>query len=180
MYQIDQSGKIEDTAKPTVIAYSNDSQRSILIPAKVKRRVQEEFRIEGMSKLFIYQTFSVGIYYLVRDLKNPVLITIDIEYPEKDKIIYTMLKSLLEFYNKPSHEIGFARIGSRPKAHYAAKDVFDGKKKADKILSVNEIIGVTKKTDGRLRGCLSTLVDAQPRSVRHILPPKGRKSRLHI
>lgn len=35
--EIDQSGKIEDTRKDTVLAFSNGKNYSILIPAEVKR-----------------------------------------------------------------------------------------------------------------------------------------------
>jgi len=41
-----------------------------------------------------------------------------------------------------------------------------------------KILQATKKTDGRLRGCLSTLVSAQPRPVKtyyHQIPKKSRK-----
>lgn len=35
--EVDQSVKIEDTAGDTVLAFSNDVQRAIVIPAAVKR-----------------------------------------------------------------------------------------------------------------------------------------------
>ena len=74
-YQIDQSGKIEQMSKDSVIAYSNNSKASILIPRKLKRRLQEVFRLHGFTKLFIYYLFSVGIYYLIEKLKQPQDIT---------------------------------------------------------------------------------------------------------
>ena len=83
-----------------------------------------------------------------------------------------MLFKLLESHNKPLHEITFARIGNRPKAHYAAKNVFDGKKKADRRLTHEEIIKAIKTADGRLRGCLSTLVDARSMHKKYHKGPK--------
>ena len=54
-FQIDQSGKIEDTAKNTVIAFSNDIQASVFISKKTKRQVQEAFRYHGEISFFIDQ-----------------------------------------------------------------------------------------------------------------------------
>lgn len=165
-YQIDQSGKIEQTNKNTVIAFSNGKQRAVLIPRKVKRQIQEAFRKQGSTKLFIYQLFSAGIYFLIKDFKHEETIIVDLEYPNKDKIISQMLCRLLISHSKPAHKFHFARIGNRPRAHYAAKNVFNGKKKADEVLTFKEIMKAIKKADGRLRECISTLVGAQPRPMR--------------
>ena len=167
-YQIDQSGKIEDTAKNTILAYSNEIQKSILISRKTKRKIQEVFRLCGYSKLYIYYLFAVGIYHLLIDFSTQKSITIDIEYPGKDKIILQLIEKLLKAYNKPAHNIKFSRIGNHPKVHYAAYNVFSGKKKADCILRYKELLQSIKKTDGRLRECLSTLVGVQSRSARRI------------
>ncbi len=174
-YQIDQSGKIEQTEKDTVIAYANDGQRAILIPRKLKRRVQESFRLHGMTSVFIYFLFSVGITYLLYELEEIQHITIDEEYSGKEDLIQRMVRSLLKEFDKPLHDIRFARIGNTPRVHYAAKDVFDKKRKPDRILTMEDVIEALKKTDGRLRACLATLVDAQPRPYKSTLPKQKRK-----
>jgi len=163
-YEIDQSGKIEQTNKDTVIAYSNNRQYAIIIHRRVKRKIQEAFRLHGFTSLFIYYLFSVGVYFLIEHLARVSDITIDTEYTNKDKIIKGFLHNFLKKNRKPAHNIRFARIGNRPKAHYAAKDVFDKKIKPNKILVLKDIIKALKKTDGRLKECLSTLVDVQARS----------------
>ena len=177
-YQIDQSGKIEQTNKTTVIAYSNDNQFALVIPARLKRRIQEVFRLHGFSSLFTYYLFSVGLFYLIQHLEKEENITIDTEYPGKEKIITSFLKHLLIKNKKPDHRISFARIGNRPPAHYAAKDVFDKKKKPDKTLRLEDVIRAIKKTDGRLRECLSTLVYVQTRSIKTKYHKKIKKSRV--
>lgn len=176
-YQIDQSGKIEQTNKDTVVAYSNSSQHAVLIPRKLKRRIQEIFRMHGFTSLFIYYLFSVGIFYLLESLKQESDIVIDTEYPGKEKLIGQFITMLLGANQKPKHEITFARIGNRPRAHYAAKDVFDKKIKPNRILLLIDIIKALKKTDGRLRECLATLVDVQIRSYKRIIPKKYRKNK---
>lgn len=175
-YQIDQSGKIEQTNKDSVIAYSNSSKAAILIPRKLKRRLQEVFRLHGFTSLFIYYLFSVGIYYLIEPLKQPEDITVDLEYPGKDKIISQFVFGLIEKNKKPKHHIRFARIGNQPPAHYAAKDVFDQKTRPNRILTMDEFIKALKKTDGRLRECLTTLVDVQSRSYKKHSSTKLKKN----
>lgn len=182
VYQIDQSGKIEQTNKDTALGYSNSHTRAIRIPRRLKRKVQEVFRLHGFSSLFIYYLFSVGIFYLIKEFKNKEEIIVDTEYPSKDKIISSFISNFLEKFKKPVHNISFARIGNKPPAHYAAKDVFDKKKIPDRILTLKDIIEALKKTDGRLRECLSTLVDAQTRSMSkhyHIKKKKSRPKKKH-
>lgn len=164
-FQVDQSGKIEQTQVNSIIAYSNHTQSTILIPRKLKRTIQAVFRIHGFTELYIYFLFAVGITILLSDLQKKVSIQIDIEYPGKEKIILSMIEKYLVLLEKPVHHISFARIGNKPRVHYAAKDVYDKKKKPDMILTMKDIIQILKKTDGRLRECLSTLVDARSRSI---------------
>lgn len=142
--QIDQSGKIEDTAKDTVIAYSNGTQGSVFISKKIKRQIQEAFRFYGETKFFVDKIFATAIYYLICDFKVKQKITIDLEYPGRDRFITKLILELLKFGNRPQHDIYFARIGSKPKAHYAAKDVFDGKKKPTKVLSLKVLLDKQK------------------------------------
>jgi len=51
--EIDQSGKIEDKSKVTIIAFSDGVSFSVKIPGRVKRQLQEEFRRRGEPQLFI-------------------------------------------------------------------------------------------------------------------------------
>lgn len=164
-YYIDQSGKIEQTSQDTVLAYSNGVSYAIVIPRKVKRQAQELFRLCGLTKTFVYYLFAVGIFYLLADFKQKQEIVVDVEYPGKDKLIKALVLSFLTSHKKQIHDLRFARIGNRPRVHYAAKDVFDKRILPNRRLTLTEIVGTIKKTDGRLRGCLSTLVDARPRSL---------------
>lgn len=177
-YEIDQSGKIEDTARNTVLAYANSSMKTIIITRKVKRKIQELFRKHGMRRSFIYHTFAAGVYHLIRNFKKQESIVIDMEYPGKDQIITKMIQKILQAYKKPAHNIEFRRIGNHPKVHYAAYDVFAGKKKADLKIGVNDLIEAIKKTDGRFRECFSTLVGVQSRSMNYIYQKKGNMSSL--
>ena len=58
--EIDQSGKIENTNKNTIIAFSDSKFKSIFISAKEKREIQKFFRRIGKPKIFIYKVFEIG------------------------------------------------------------------------------------------------------------------------
>ena len=98
----------------------------------------------GKPEFFVDKTFAIVIYFLICDFKLVQKITIDLEYPGRDKFIKTLIIDLLQSNKKVIHNIDFARIGNRPKVHYVAKNVFDRKKKPTKILSLKEILGKQK------------------------------------
>lgn len=157
---------MEDTSRKTVLAYadSNNKTKSVLISARTKRKIQEVYRTMGGPSLFVYNLFSILLFILTKENKKNDLIIIDLEYPGKDKIILEMLNDVREKYKLPELNTRFERIGSKPKAHFAAKNVFNDKKKADVILGTKEIIEIIKKTDGRLKKSISTPIGVRPRS----------------
>lgn len=81
--EIDQSGKIEDTSKATVIAgVGKNWQKSVLISARNKRIIQQVFRQTNQPKLFISKLFAVLIFYLIKeDFKDISVLMIDRELP---------------------------------------------------------------------------------------------------
>ena len=68
--QIDQSGKIEQTNKKTVLCLSNKEWYALVIPGKVKRQVQEVFRRHGQIRNFILFTFCAGIALLLQKARQ--------------------------------------------------------------------------------------------------------------
>ena len=86
--EIHQSGKIEDTNRLTIVAYSNGSTKSLMITAKDKKSIQSVFRKIGQPKLFIYKLFAVAIFILIKDNLNKIeQIIIDREYPGYENLI---------------------------------------------------------------------------------------------
>ena len=65
--EIDQSGKIENTSKNTVIAFSNEIFGSILVKAKDKREIQKIFRKIGKPRIFVYRLFAILIFLLIKN-----------------------------------------------------------------------------------------------------------------
>ena len=93
-YFIDQSGKIEDTAKDTVLAAVNENDTAVILSAKDKRRLQENFRILGKPQLFVDAVFAAVLHFLVKKLTRQGRICVDIEYPGHTKIIEKIVNQL--------------------------------------------------------------------------------------
>lgn len=145
--EIDQSGKIEDTNKPTVVCFSNSESRSILIKAKDKQQLQQIFRKAGKPKMFVVQTFSCLIYQLLKDslLKIDQMV-IDREYPGYENLIKSYLVQLAKADSKNlfSDVIHFTEIGRKSPAHLKAYQAYR-KKKADEKAEAEDILGLVLK-----------------------------------
>jgi hypothetical protein len=145
--EIDQSGKIENTNKLTVISYSNKINKSILITSKDKKSIQSVFRKIGQPKLFVYKLFAVAIFILIKDkIKQIDQIIIDKEYVGyenliKDFICQIAQKDKTKIDRKNIH---FKSIGRKSKAHEISINSFR-KKKADKRLSAKEFYNLNFK-----------------------------------
>lgn len=136
---IDQSGKIENTNKHTILALSNDQKCSVLIPAKIKRQLLEIFRMKGNKKRFIFRTFAAGIFILLKYAKlNNKEIVIDMEYPGRDKQIKIFLETMTS-KDAMSFEFVFQRIGKKSDAHHIAYQTNKKRLQANKIVNLKEI-----------------------------------------
>lgn len=122
--EIDQSGKVEDTSKPTVIAgYSPKWQNSILLPAREKRKLQRIFRQVNQPKLFIAKTFTAMIFHLIKGkYKNITDLVIDREYPGNEKFMSNQLKGIIlaNGLDPEQVSINFHEIGKTSPAHQLA------------------------------------------------------------
>lgn|GEM_PF-555385 len=163
--EVDQSGKVEDTSKDTVVAYSNDTQYAVLVTRKVKRQIQEFFRLKGLNRLFTYFLFSYVLYRVLVKMAKTQRITVDVEYPGKEDLVRKLTGVFFKQTKKKAPEFNFGHIGNHPRAHYAAKNVLDRKIVANEKILLTEVFEATKIADGHLRECFSTLVDAQPRLI---------------
>lgn len=144
--EVDQSGKIEQLNKDSIIAFSNKNQFSILIPKDAK---QEIFKLyKGKIKDLRYRLFCIGIYYCLKNyIKEKELITICCEYIGKENLIKSfILDYLRKDYAKIDPKIiRFGIIGKKSNAHAVAIDVFRGNRKPNHILSLAEVEKCLKK-----------------------------------
>lgn len=143
--EVDQSGKIEQTRWDTVLAFSDDTDCAILIPAKVKREAIVRLRASGKRGRSAYLfLFARGLYLLLRDhLEALHLVTIDTEYQGNEADIKAYLLRLI-WRVSPGFEadrIGFRPIGKKSPAHAKAIAVYRGEKEADRRISLEELLG---------------------------------------
>lgn len=149
-YQIDQSGKIEQTERNTVIACINSQEITILLKKSEKRRLQKIFINLEMKKFFPYLTFAALVALLLKKLKPKTRIVIDKEYFGHENLIEEKINIYLEQLGEKSlSSIEWGHVGKLSKAHNLGYLVAVNKKKPDIIVNAKEIMEVilgTKKT----------------------------------
>ena len=147
--EIDQSGKVEETNRITVIAFSNHITRAVVIPAAVKRECIEYLRRQGRNKqTFVFQIFAAGIFCLIEEYLHQLEhVAIDTEYPGRDGDIKGMLlNAILRVESDfPKQRISFKQVGKKSGCHFKAYGVFTGRQKADRVLSVEDILNALGK-----------------------------------
>lgn len=146
--EIDQSGKIENTNRNTIIAFSNNVFGSILITGKDKREIQEIFREAGKPKVFVYRLFAILIFILIKKhIKKIDQIIIDLEYPGKSNLIknYLLQEIKKERTDFSSGDITFKRIGRKSKAHSIAYLTFKERMRPDIIAKKKDILNFIVK-----------------------------------
>jgi len=139
--EINQSIKIEQTNKDTIIGLSNKTTFTILINMRTKRKLQEEFRKQGKPRLFVYRTFIAGVILAFRyaKIKNLFKIVIDEEYYGKDKMLKSMFLEMWSRFFREIPEVSFEKIGKKSKVHNVCYLVMKGRNKADKVIGFEEL-----------------------------------------
>lgn len=136
-FEIDQSGRIEETNRPTIISVANkEYSYTVKIDSKIKRLIQKKFQIIGKPKMFGVYGFASGVIILVKSskIKNSVIV-IDIEYDGYNKI----LKEIFTKYLDKSLEYRFLNIGKSSPAHKSAYSTFKKNTKANYIVKLEEL-----------------------------------------
>lgn len=140
--EIDQSGKIENTNIDTVVAYANHEQRSILLSASEKRRIQRLYRDAGKPHIFVYRTFALLIFLLMRDRISQMQgVVIDDEYPGWYFLIKNFLLQQIRTVvpNFDKRLITFQCIGKHSSAHRKAYVTFTKKEAPDMVARYDDL-----------------------------------------
>lgn len=142
--EIDMSGRLEATAQKTVIAFSNGSRASILIPPKVKQVCFVYLRERHYKPPRSYAIlFATVVYLLIKDeVGKGRLYTIDREYYGHEALIKEHLSKLLlrSAYRPGDNFVRFALIGKKSAAHTLAIETFRGNMKVGRIISARELL----------------------------------------
>lgn len=140
-YQIDQSGKIENTSKLTVVAVANGVSKSIVIKGVEKRKLISAMKSMDYPKTnYIYKIFAALIFLLIRRFNKDEIIYIDREYPGHESVIKDILIWLFSKENNSLPQIIFSLVGKHSPAHCLAISIFRGNSKPDLITTANEIL----------------------------------------
>ncbi|OGZ35491.1 MAG: hypothetical protein A2815_00590 [Candidatus Portnoybacteria bacterium RIFCSPHIGHO2_01_FULL_40_12b] len=140
IYQIDQSGKIEDTNRLTIVAVANGRSKILKISASEKQRLIKAMRALGYpQKTFIYKIFA-GLIFLL--LKNERIeeVVIDNEYPGHEATIKNIIIQLFQKIKIKTPQISFDTIGKQSNAHKAALEAFRGKRKIDITIKSKQVL----------------------------------------
>lgn len=143
---VDQSGKTSNLAVDTVLAFSNDLNRAILVPAQVKRAIVQVLRARGKSGTrAAIQLFAAGLFLLLKDALNRVdQIVIDVEYTGYDADIRSMLLNWIWRVDPvfEKERLIFRHIGKNSPAHKLAIDVYRGRRDADGRVSEADLLAI--------------------------------------
>ncbi len=144
--EVDQSTKIEQTSRGTVLTLSNDQRFSIVIPACVKREALVFLRQRGWyGRRAILACFAAGLFLLLRQSRAEFdLIVIDQEYEGHERDIRGMLLRHLHSAGMeiPAERIAFGRVGKHSGAHRLAWAVHRGKRAPDYTVTLNEFLDI--------------------------------------
>jgi hypothetical protein len=145
--EIDQSGKIEDTSKHTIVALADKKgfSRSVRISATEKRKLQKFFRNIGHPILYTYKVFAVLIFIIIKDYISKIdRIIIDPEYPGHEQAIRDLLFGLIKTVDKKfeRNRIVFKQIGKRSPAHLKAYTTYRRKQKPNLIVTRKDVLKI--------------------------------------
>jgi hypothetical protein len=145
--EIDQSGKIEQTAVDTVIALSNDIQASVLLYKRTKRDLQKYFRASKKYRAFPYLVFSACIAFLIKEVNLSQSIVIDREYYGHEPYIEQHIILFLERLGVKGHPpIRFSLIGKSSNAHKFARKVGRKRVPVSRIIEAEKILALVFPT----------------------------------
>jgi hypothetical protein len=140
--EVDQSNKVEDTAKDTFIGFANGVSSVIKISARDKRKLQALFRETERPKMFMYRVFALLVFFLIEPhLDRIERVVIDQEYPGKEELIKSLLvrevrKRRPEFSAK---NVVFQRIGKQSAAHFVVYGAQSKKRSVDRNVKYIDI-----------------------------------------
>ncbi len=138
--EVDQSGRTDRLTEDTVVAFSDGIQRSVLLTARTKRECYKQLREQHLPKRVVgVRLFAAALVILFKDqAKELSVICVDLEYPGWEGEILRHLFRRVKWLRKD--QIYFDRIGKKSRAHDLALKTWRRKQKADKQISIEELL----------------------------------------
>jgi hypothetical protein len=147
---VDLSAKVEQWVRNSAIVMANDQQqRTYMVPHNVKQKARRLIKKLYGVKSSRYRLLAVLVYLVVRESLGTIdLIVIDKDYdgPQAEATIKNLLLALIRT-NKPDATSGmiiFENIRGS-KADRLAKQIYDGKATAERMVSYEEVARLLRK-----------------------------------
>lgn len=142
-YQIDQSGKIEQTNRQTVVALANGKKKTIKITSVEKQKlIKTILELDKPKKKYVHKIFGALLFLLLKDEGIKESIMVDKEYYGHEPDIKNILLQLFEKYQLKSPEIDFGLVGKKSPAHDSGIRVFRKEDKAVLVVKAKDILEV--------------------------------------
>ncbi len=141
-FEVDQSVRIEELNRDTVIGAANkDKSIAMILPRKVKRHFNEDFRRLGKPRQFAPLLFAGGIVILFQKCSiRPSALVIDTEYASHEGLIIQFLEV---FY--PLAIVSISHVGKNSPGHAAAYLTHVGKRKANGTITQSDVHGILRQ-----------------------------------
>lgn len=143
--EIDQSGKVEQTSKPTILAGANGIKISLMIAAREKQKLQRFFRSVGKPQMYVYTVFAALVVILIRSHFHSLgRIVIDTEYLHQDTLLRNLITELLR-KEEPDFDpslIEFRQIGKGSPAHDLANRIYKRRQKPNLRITALDVWGI--------------------------------------
>jgi len=141
--EIDTGSRL-DQSGATTFGFSDKIQRAIRLKQRVRDQCLQALGGEKLSKEL--RVFSACVYILIKDhLEEIEEVIIDNEYYGHERDIKKILLNLIWKHSDPNFSekrIKVESIGKRRPAHEVAWKTLKGKRRADKVVQVQEILGL--------------------------------------
>jgi hypothetical protein len=144
--EVDQSGRIEQTNRPTVLAIANGVQYSVRISAREKQRLLATLKQSkpDWSTAFInILVFSTFLYLLLKgQVQKLTLVTIDQEFPGHEPLIKDRVMTLCrrQGIEVQKEQLTFREIGKKSPAHKLAWQVYNKLVKPGQTVSAEDVL----------------------------------------
>lgn len=142
MFQIDQSGKIEQTSKATIVTLANGYIKTVKISGVEKRKlIKAMIQLDYPSLNYMHKMFAALVFILLKDVKIGEVI-IDKEYPNHEADIKNMLLNYFKKLGLKPPEVSFGLVGKKVKAHIFGIETYRGKRKPNITVSSQQLLGI--------------------------------------
>ncbi len=141
-FEVDQSGKVEQSNLDTVITFANERcDFSVFISKKLKNKLYKEFESKTTkSKQFRYKFFAYLIALGVMSMENISEIMIDLEYVGHEPgIKIYILQFLAKMKLNKNIDIYFGRVTKHSQSHIISNAILNRKRKANLEIKIDQV-----------------------------------------